>query len=347
VQSPRAPAVAPNVAPSPRPPAVAAPASPARWEDEPASDSWENAPTVNSFPEPDDLPAPTPRVLPAAQAASPARQASPATQGVTAIATAAPATPASPGTMRGPYPTAPGIGDGAPLVASPPLPPPAPAAPGGRPAVAGPTGAARGATASPATAGTAGLGSAMREEVWAIVRAAVEEAMGPLVARQREFEARVERAERGASGTAATLLQSISPMGGPSSIPVAFGPSLAPPAFTAKAPPRLPSFDNEPSSGTNPGGTTIPDLKAAPAYQSGGGVAAQPARGPMLSLPPQGYGVTVMQSTRPKLDLDAVGPVDVDGFDGGQRKRRVGYAVVVIMLMIIIGVVTMTVLSHG
>ncbi len=193
----------------------------------------------------------------------------------------------------------------------------------------------------------------MREEVWAIVRAAVEEAMGPLVARQRELEARVERAERGvigASGNAATQLQSISPMGGPSSIPVAFGPSLAPPAFIAKAPPRVPSFDNEPSSGTNPGGTTIPDLKAAPAYQSGGGVAAQPARGPMqarLSLPPQGYGVTVMQSTRPTLDLDAVGPVDVDGFDGGQRKRRVGYAVVVIMLMIIIGVVTMTVLSHS
>jgi hypothetical protein len=183
----------------------------------------------------------------------------------------------------------------------------------------------------------------MREEVWAIVRAAVEEAMGPLVARQRELEARVERAERGGSATASARLQSIGPMGGPSSIPVAFGPSVAPPAFTAKAAPRVPSFDNEASSG----GTTIPDLKAAPAYQSGGGDAPQPARGPMLSLPPQGYGVTVMQSTRPTLDLEGVGPVDVHGFDGGQRKRRVGYAVVVIMLMIIIGVVTMTVLSHG
>jgi hypothetical protein len=166
----------------------------------------------------------------------------------------------------------------------------------------------------------------MREEVWAIVRAAVEEAMGPLVARQRELEARVERAERadrGASAIAAVRVQSIAPMGGPSSIPVAFGPSVAPPALTVKAAPRVPTFDDEPA------GT------------------AQPARGPMLSLPPQGYGVTVMQSTRPTLDLDAVGPVDVHGFDGGQRKRRVGYAVVVIMLMIIIGVVTMTVLSHG
>ena len=186
----------------------------------------------------------------------------------------------------------------------------------------------------------------MREEVWAIVRAAVEEAMGPLVARQRELEARVERAERGVGASAPARVASIAPVGGPSSIPVAFGPSMAPPAFTGRAAPRLPTFDNEPL-GTNPGGATIPDLKTAPAYQSGVVVAAQPARGPMLSLPPQGYGVTVMQSTRPTLDLDAVGPVDVHGFDGGQRKRRVGYAVVVIMLMIIIGVVTMTVLSHG
>lgn len=167
------------------------------------------------------------------------------------------------------------------------------------------------------------------------MRAAVEEAMGPLVARQRELEARVERAERGVNATAAARLGSIGPMGGPSSIPVAFGPSVAPPAFTAKTAARVPTFDNEPSSGTNPGATTIPDMKAAP------------ARSPMLSLPPQGYGVTVMQSTRPTLDLDAVGPVDIDGFDGGRRKRRVGYAVVVIMLMIITGAVTMTVLSHG
>lgn len=47
-----------------------------------------------------------------------------------------------------------------------------------------------------ALASHAGLGTAMREEVWAIVRAAVEEATGPLVTRQRELEARVERAER-------------------------------------------------------------------------------------------------------------------------------------------------------
>ena len=131
--------------------------------------------------------------------APPATQASPATA---APGTAAPATPASPGTMRGPYPTSPGIGEGA----------PAPVVAPAR-AVAGPTPAARTATASPATPSGAGLGSAMREEVWAIVRAAVEEAMGPVVARQRELEARVERAERGGSAGAAARPASAAPLG--------------------------------------------------------------------------------------------------------------------------------------
>lgn len=189
----------------------------------------------------------------------------------------------------------------------------------------------------------------MREEVWAIVRAAVEEALGPLLARQRELEARIERAERaergGSAGTAARPA-STAPTGGAGSIPVAFGPSFAPPAFTAKGNGGAPAFDTEPSSG-NSGGTTIPDMKAAAPYQSSAGVAPAPVRGPMLSLPPQGYGVTVTNSTRPTLDLESVGPVDVHGFDGGRSKRRVAIAVVVIMLTIVVGVVSMTVLSHS
>jgi hypothetical protein len=158
----------------------------------------------------------------------------------------------------------------------------------------------------------------MREEVWAIVRAAVEEAMGPVMARQRELEARVERAERGGTVGGSTRPAQAAPAVAMASIPVAFGPSVAPPAFSAKSAGAVPFVE-----------------------------APQPARGPMLSLPPQGYGVTVMQSTRPTLDLDAVGPVNIDGFDGGRRKRRVAAAVVVIMLMIIIGAVTMTVISQS
>jgi hypothetical protein len=162
--------------------------------------------------------------------------------------------------------------------------------------------------------------------------------MGPMVARQRELEARVERAERGGNASAAA---------GPASIPVAFGSSVAPPAFTAKTPAGLPSFDNDPTWVTNQGGATTPDVKAPAPRQGGGSNVGQPARGPMLSLPPQGYGVTVMASTRPTLDLDAVGAVNIDGFDGGRRKRRVAGVVVAIMLMIIIGAVTMTVISQS
>ena len=65
------------------------------------------------------------------------------------------------------------------------------------------------------------------------------------------------------------------------------------------------------------------------------------------SLPPQGYGVGVMSLPPARLDLDAVGPVDIEGFDGGRSKRRVATAVVVIMLLIIVGVVTMTLVSYN
>jgi len=196
---------------------------------------------------------------------------------------------------------------------------------------------------------SAGLGTAMREEVWAIVRAAVEEAMGPLVARQRELEARVERAERSQSASAKLA-----------SIPVAFAPSLAPVAPVMVAAPASPLFDAAPGSVTDPGMTTIPDLKAPSSSQHATAVrrAANPSAvsgtsststhpAPRGSVAPQGYGVTVMTASRPTLDLENVGTVDISGFDGGRRKRQVAGTVVVMMLLIIAAVVTMTVLSHN
>ena len=261
--------------------------------------------------------------------------------------------------MRGPYQTSPGVGG--PIGIPAPLP------------AAGAAAQPKAATATTATAAAmiGGLGTQMREEVWAIVRAAVEEAMGPLVARARELEARVERAERdrdertvrargtqggqtaplqtvqgGAGGSsAASKLASIGPVpgGGPSSIPVAFGPSASPPAF-ARAP-SVPLFEASPGSVTDPGMTTIPDLKV-PSFHQNVRVSAHPV-GPRGSLPPQGYGVSVMLSTRPKLDLDSVGAIDISGFDGGARKRKVYIFVVVLMLVIVTGAVVMTVLSHN
>jgi hypothetical protein len=190
-------------------------------------------------------------------------------------------------------------------------------------------------------ASTAGLGSAMREEVWSIVRAAVDEAIGPLVARQRELEARLERAERsggGAGGGAAARLASIPvTMGGNSAapppmpkaapVPTALGPALLPAAFKPAAEPGL-------------------DLGPTPAAKRSAPTSAHPV-GPRPSIPPQGYGVTVTSIPRASLDLDAVGPVDIEGFDGGRRKRTVARLVVVMMLLLIGGAVTMMILSYN
>ncbi len=129
--------------------------------------------------------------------------------------------------------------------------------------------------------------------------------------------------------------------GGPSSIPVALGPSLSPPTFnTAVA--AAPRFEAAPLSGPVSGASTIPDIKVGGSTSSG----PHPV-GPRPSLPPTGYGVTVTRSLRPTLDLDNVGPIDIEGFDGGRRKRRVAGIVVLLMLMLIVGAITMTVLSHN
>jgi hypothetical protein len=194
-------------------------------------------------------------------------------------------------------------------------------------------------------AATAGLGSAMREEVWAIVRAAVEEAVGPIVARQRELEARLERAERepeasraraaqaapaAAATSAASRLASIGSASATAPAPTPLGPALLPAAFK---PADLGNASLE-----------LPPAAVGPSRSSG--ASAHPV-GPRPSVGPQGYGVSVTASPRPSLDLDAVGPVDVYGFDGGRRKRNVARVVVVLMLLLIGGAVTMMVLSYN
>ena len=277
---------------------------------EPDSGGWDasEADTVTTFPEPNELPEPTPRHLPPVK--SPAT--SPATQ---APGTNVPPTPNSPGTTRGPYPTSPGIGTDA-----------APRATGSEPkpgAGAGPRPGAQGAAALP---------SAMREEVWAIVRAAVEEAVSPLVAKQRELEARAERAERFAEAAKATgkpigagIPQAISATGTIIGVP--------PPKITLAATPQPSIPVTAISLAPDAAISDIPPAPRAPALRS---------------LPPtDSYGVTVMPSTRPQLNLDAVGAVDISGFDGGRRKKMVGRAVVVIILAIVVGLVTMTLLSHN
>lgn len=388
------PAAAAKAANAGAPDRVAAETAPARpehivrrdSESEPPSGGWDSADTVTSFPDPADLPAQTPRMPPVAERAvkveaapSPATQASPAT--------AVPATPVSPGTRRGPYETSPGFGAPPPPLPAAGSPAPSPRAPAvaAAHAPANPRAPARAAApAAPAPGGTAAMGinnlaAGMREEVWAIVRAAIDDAMGPLVARQRELEARVERAERerdaalrgrpaqgaqpqpftspqgggqggGAGGTggasastAASRLAALGPSLAMSSIPVAMGPSLAPPVFSAQAP-AVPTLDT--GSATSlpvSGASTIPDIKVGTGASGSG---AHPV-GPRPSFAPTGYGVTVTRSMRPSLDLENVGPIDIEGFDGGARKRKVAGFVVILMLLLIAGAITMTVMSHN
>jgi hypothetical protein len=311
-----------NVAPTPR-------ATIGRWADEPSSSGWEAAEALASEP--------------AVVTATP--QATVAADGAATVEAQPPASPAliaALGPMRAPYQTSPGVG--LPLV---PLPSPL-AAPQPLP---DPTTSARGSAAT-----SSGLGTAMREEVWAIVRAAVEEAMGPLVARQRELEARVERAEReneaertsrarhstappaaggGASvgpSTAASRLASIGPVA-PASIPVALGPSLAPPGFSAAAPPALPRFEAPAPAGAR----GLPERKTPSAHPVG----------PRPSIGPTGYGVGVVNASASAQGRVSSTSFDIEGFDGGRRKRRLAGFVVAFMLLIIVGVVTMTVLSHN
>jgi hypothetical protein len=219
--------------------------------------------------------------------------------------------------------------------------------------------ASRAATATSAMASGAGLGAAMREEVWAIVRAAVEEATKPLLARQRELEAQLERAERfveasnrvrggvGAAAPEAPTAAATAAAGASASSRLAsLGPTPSPPpALVASVfhPQSAEASRIEPppsaSALTAPEPARVPDkvvVRAAP----------HPV-GPRPSLAPTGYGVAVMASTRPSLDLDSVGAVDIEGFDGGRRRKRVGAIVAVLMLLIIAAVVTMAVLSHN
>jgi hypothetical protein len=196
-------------------------------------------------------------------------------------------------------------------------------------------------TTNVAPSASAGLGAAMREEVWTIVRAAVDEAVQPLVARQRELEARLERTEREAREAREAASR---PRAGGTSIPIAAS-SLAPPAFVAPAPPPLPRADVSPGSVTTPG-ARMPSVPDAP--QARAMVAAPVALpGPRGSIPPQGLGVAVMPGPSPTLVLDNVGPVDVEGFDGGRRQKTVARVVVFVLLAIIVSVVVMTLVSRS
>jgi hypothetical protein len=165
-----------------------------------------------------------------------------------------------------------------------------------------------GARATTAAAAPATLSPAMREEVWTIVRAAVDEAVAPLGARIKELEAKLERAAPAAAKPTTTSTSSASSR--LASIPV---------SMSASAPP--PRMDPIPAAAGVP--RSIPPTGL-------GVVVVPPGPRPAIDLE-----AIAKQSA-----------ADID-FNPGGSKRMVGRVVVALMLLAVIGAVVMTILSHN
>jgi hypothetical protein len=180
------------------------------------------------------------------------------------------------------------------------------------------------------------LASAMREEVWAIVRAAVDSATAPLLARQKELEARVERAEREVKARSVqTAPVAQAPAGASAASRLA---AIAPPPATLAAAQQEPfRIEDAPTVNTLP--EPRPRAPSVPVV-----LGSLPPQGS-----PQGYGVTVSTIPRPSLDLDNVtlDPHDFAGFDGGRRKKLVVRLIVVVILLGVAAVVISTLLSYS
>jgi hypothetical protein len=214
----------------------------------------------------------------------------------------------------------------------------------------------------PPAAVAAGLG---REEVWAIVRAAVENATAPLLAKQQDLEARLERVDQSVKAMSPRpppVVQQQQPQqlqtaqAIPPATPTAPGlgqqGSSAAARLAAIAPATRPQ-----GGGINPvsvlpvtPNVTRANDSSAPMPDFRPAMDSSPYSSTGRSLPPQGYGVMVVPpGPRPSIDLDsiAIGPDDYAGFDGGRKKKLVVRVVIVLMLVIIVGVVVSTILSYS
>lgn len=246
----------------------------AKLQSEPPEGGWDDAPTATSLP--DDSDPVTPQRLPPVVVNEPAPQS--VTKPMSVPPVARPASVPPPRMASTPPP---------PVVRAASV-PPAPVTPVSLPQ---------------------GLSASMREEVWAIVRAAVEEGIKPALAKQKELEARLAAAEAAAKAR----------------------PAPAPAAAPAPAPQQ-------------------PQVRMAsiPVATSIAPSAPPPAR--PGSIPPTGYGVSVVRASRPEIDLAAIAkiPVEMDGaFDGGRRKRRLGKIVIGLLLAGVLTVIVLAILSQN
>jgi hypothetical protein len=203
---------------------------------------------------------------------------------------------------------------------------------------------ARGAAAALANA-TAAMSPAAREEVWVIVRAAVDQAVAPVLARQKEIEARLERAAAQVAAAQASAIAQAASQAAPATLASRAGSTAT--ARLASIPVQMGSLSPTPPparADTAPTSSTVPDMRSPLASQPPRTTSARP------SLPATGYGVVVVPpAVRASLDLEGVSfsADEMKGFDGGKSKRRVVTFVVVVLLAVAIFAVTMTILSHS
>lgn len=228
--------------------------------------------------------------------------------------------------------------------APPPVPTPTPV---GLPPVARKAPVAAGGTRDPeqtAPQAALSMSNAMREEVWAIVRAAVQDALAPLAARNRELEQRLTNAEKNVEreraererlvehAKEAVRAASLRPAAG-NSIPISLEPSI-PPAPIVVGAPAVPNVFLE-----------GPKMQSAP--RAAPPAVRMPAKVPGGSIPPTGLGVVVSAGPSPVLDLSRVDVGVIDLPDFGRRRRLMGRLIVGLMFVGVIAAVVMTILSHN
>lgn len=171
-----------------------------------------------------------------------------------------------------------------------------------------------------------------KDEVVSIVKAAVEEAVAPHVARQRELEARLERLELEARRH-------------PSSAKTqAVVPPPVPPAAAAPAPALGGDRAELPlGEAAKTAAATVPEARSPAASQRPASLAPKAAT--------TSYGTVVLAAPKQEVDLAALarsGSVDLDGgFDGTRRQKRVARALVVLLLLGVATMVVLTILSHN
>jgi hypothetical protein len=195
-----------------------------------------------------------------------------------------------------------------------------------------PVAASMGSASRALDAAMPGLSSAMREQVWAIVRAAVDESIAPLQAKLRDVETKLERA---------------------ASQPKAAAPIPAAPVTPQPVPPprlaSMPPVDSSPPGPLTPTAPIVraPQAAAIPISLAPAAFEAAPVTRP--SYHSTSYGIVSTPPGPPPKSIqdaaDEMGAIEIPDF--GRKKRIVGRVVVALMLLVVIGAIVATILSHN